>query len=73
MKAIQGYYDGVKIVPEESVSLFKGQRVIIYVLEETNALEKNAIDFSRYIGKGGRMLDMDAQEYVNGLRDHDRV
>ena len=72
MKAVQGYYDGAKIVTDDSISLFKGQRVLVYVLEESEGeRRRRRIDWSRYVGKGGRMLNMDAQEYVNGLREHD--
>ena len=73
MRTIEGYYDGVHIVPDGSVSLLKGQRVVIYVLDEKPPEKRRNIDFSRYVGRGGRMLDMDAQEYVNGLRDNDRI
>ena len=73
MKVMSGRYDGVHIIPDDSVSLVKGQRVMIYVPDSLPAAEGKKIDLSRYIGRGGRMLDMDAQEYVNGLRDHDRV
>ncbi|MBQ9348780.1 MAG: hypothetical protein IJT94_15825 [Oscillibacter sp.] len=73
MRTIEEYYDGVNIVPDGSVSLLKGQRVMIYVLDEKPPEKRRNIDFSRYVGRGGRMLDMDAQEYVNGLRDNDRI
>lgn len=73
MRTIQGYYDGVHIVTEDGVSLMKGQRVMIFVPDENVGPRRRNIEFSRYVRKGGRMLDMDAQEYVNGLREHDRV
>ena len=73
VRVIKGYYDGVKIVMEENVPLVRGQRVTIHVPDEKTVREKKTVDFSRYVGKGGRMLHMDAQEYVNGLRENDRV
>lgn len=72
MRMLNGYFDGIKIVPEGNIPLVEGQRVIIYVPDEKKPV-KGKVDLSRYIGKGDKMLDMDAQEYVRGLRDNDRV
>ena len=73
MVALKGYYDGVHFISDESIDLEKGQRVIIYVVDHHFDKTSGKIDLNRYVGKSERMLDIDAQEYVNGLRENDRV
>ena len=70
MLAINGYYDGEHIVPEEKVKLKKNQKLIITILDEDT--EKNDIDLSKYIGVGKGMWKSDAQDYVKELRENDR-
>ena len=73
MKMLNGHYDGTKIVPDEAIPLVKGQRVMIYLLDEEKKTKEKKIDFSRYIEKGERAIEMDAQAFVNELRSNDRV
>lgn len=35
--------------------------------------DTNHIDLRKYAGRGEKMLDIDAQEYVNQLRSNDRI
>lgn len=71
LAAVNGYYNGDSIVLEENVSLTKGQKVIVTILDTTQKKEK--IDLERYIGRGKKMFHSDAQDYVRELRDNDRL
>lgn len=71
LAAVNGYYNGDSIVLEENVSLAKGQKVIVTILDTTE--KKESIDLERYIGRGKKMFHSDAQDYVRELRENDRL
>lgn len=66
-----GYYDGNSIVLDEKVDLTEGQRVIV-TFEMPNKTEKK-IDLSKYMGRGEKMFNTDANDYVRELRENDRL
>ena len=72
LKAVNGYYDGKHIVTEENIRLVTGQKVIITILDSIPS-EKKKVDLSSYMGRGAKLFQSDAQEYVRGLRDDDRI
>ena len=57
---------------EEDVKMDAGQEVIITILDAKKRTSKK-VDLRRYMGKGPKMFQGDAQEYVKELRDNDRV
>lgn len=71
LAAVNGYYDGDSIVLEEDIPLAKGQKVIVTILDAVQ--RKEEIDLDRYIGRGEKMFQSDAQDYVRGLRENDRL
>ena len=71
LAAVNGYYDGDSIVLEEDISLSKGQKVIVTILYTVQ--RKEGIDIDRYIGRGKKMFQSDAQDYVRELRENDRL
>lgn len=71
LAAVNGYYDGDSIVLEEDISLSKGQKVIVTILDTVR--RKEGIDIDRYIGRGKKMFQSDAQDYVRELRENDRL
>lgn len=74
LAAVNGYYNGDNIVLEEDVSLKKGQRVIVTILEHNHYMQKKEpIDLEHYIGRGKKMFHSDAQDYVRELRENDRM
>ena len=73
LTAIEGYYDGNQIVMDEAIVLRKGQRVIITILDPENRQRKNAVNLEKYMGRGEKMFDGNADEYVKELRADDRV
>ena len=72
LTAVSGYYNGEHIVTEEKVDLVAGQKVIITILEYTPE-KKKKVDLSSYMGRGAKLFDSDANDYVRGLRSDDRV
>lgn len=72
LAAVRGYYNGKQIVMDEDVNLAAGQEVIITILEMQNK-EKKKIDLKKYMGRGEKMFQTDAQDYIKELRDSDRV
>lgn len=69
--SVKGYYDGKKIVMEEDVELEPGQEVIVTIINAQHRFQK--VDLSRYAGRGEKLFETDAQEYVKELRNHDRI
>lgn len=72
LTAIEGYYDGSRIVLTENLALQKGQKVIV-TTEVVDTPVKKPIDLSVFMGRGKKIFEGDAAEYVKGLRDNDRI
>lgn len=72
LAAVKGYYNGKQIVMYEDVKLAAGQEVIVTILEMQNKAKKK-IDLKKYMGRGEKMFQTDAQDYIKELRDSDRV
>lgn len=76
LTAFNGYYDGVNIVISDSVSLQKGQKVIITAeiaekpAKRTGDLDR---DLASFMGRGGKSFTGDAVNYVRELRENDRI
>ena len=73
LAAIGGYYNGSQIVLDEQVELARGQRLIITILEQPKPAVTAAGSLRRYMGRGEKLFDGDAAEYVKELRDDDRL
>jgi hypothetical protein len=69
---VTGYYDGTQIVMNEQVKLAVGQKLMITILEQKKS-SHNDIDLSKYVGRGEKMFQTDAADYVKELRDSDRI
>lgn len=72
LTAVKGYYNGNQIVMEEDIQLSVGQEVIVTVLDMKKP-QKKKIDLKKYMGRGEKMFQTDAQEYIRELRDSDRI
>ncbi len=71
LATVKGYYDGNRIVIDEYVKLAIGQQVMVTILEYEEQPEKK-IDLKNYKGRGPKLMDIDAQEYISKLRSNDR-
>lgn len=72
MAAVKGHYDGTQIIMDESVNLREGQEVIVMILD-LEKKDKEKIDLKKYMGRGEKMFQTDAQDYVKGMRADDRI
>ena len=73
LTAVEGYYNGSHIVMNEGVTLRKGQRVIVTILEPLVEGTKKTTDLRKYMGRGEKMFNCDAGNYVRELRSDDRI
>lgn len=73
LASVRGHYNGSQIVLEENVSLSKGQKLIITVLDAEQPVMRDIPDLSKYMGRGKSRIGRDAQEYIREMRDHDRI
>ena len=72
LTAISGYYNGDYIVTDGNVALKKGQKVIITLDIPDEEIAKK-VDLSSFMGRGEKMFQTDAGEYVKELREDDRI
>ena len=72
LTAIEGYYDGSRIVLTENLALQKGQKVIITV-DINNVPSKKTVDLSGFMGRGKKMFTEDAADHIRELRENDRL
>ena len=74
MRMLNGYFDGVNIVVDENTALRKGQRVRIVIPDENATAEHKMKLLETYYGAcEGLFQGIDAQHYVDRLRENDRV
>lgn len=74
LAAVSGYYNGSHIVMDEDLPLQEGQQVIITVLDRiTPRGETKKVNLKKYMGRGPKMFETDAGEYVKEMRADDRI
>lgn len=72
LTAVSGYYNGSYIVLNENIPMQKGQKVIITLDVGETPIQKK-VDLSRFMGRGEKMFQTDAADYVKELRENDRI
>lgn len=72
LATVKGYYNGNHIVISENVNLNIGQEVMITILD-TESVPKKKIDLKKYMGKGEKMFQADAQDYIKEMRSDERI
>ena len=72
LAAVKGYYNGSHIVINEDINLNTGQEVIVTILD-TQTPSGKKVDLKKYMGRGEKMFQTDAQNYIKELRDSDRI
>ncbi len=74
MLAFRGTIQGnTVIVEEEDIKKYEGKDVIITILDYPYGQQEKKIDLSKYMGRGEKMFQSDAQEYIKEMRDNDRI
>ena len=72
LTAVSGYYNGSYIVLNENIPMQKGQKVIITLDVGETPIQKKG-DLSQFMGRGEKMFQTDAADYVKELRENDRI
>lgn len=72
LATVKGYYNGNHIVISENVNLNIGQEVMITILD-TKSMPKKKVDLKKYMGKGEKMFQTDAQDYIKEMRSDERI
>lgn len=72
LATVKGYYNGNHIVISENVNLNIGQEVMITILDTKSTSEKK-VDLKKYMGKGEKMFQTDAQDYIKEMRSDERI
>ena len=68
LTAVEGYYNGTQIVIDERVTLRKGQRVILTILDSLSEPNVKSVNLKKYMDRGEKMFHGTVDEYVKGLR-----
>lgn len=72
LATVKGYYNGNHIVISENVNLNIGQEVMITILD-TKSISEKKVDLKKYMGKGEKMFQTDAQDYIKEMRSDERI
>lgn len=72
LATVKGYYNGNHIVISENVNLNIGQEVMITILDTKSTSEKK-VDLKKYMGKGEKMFQTDAQDYIKEMRSDEQI
>lgn len=72
LATVKGYYNGNHIVISENVNLNIGQEVMITILDTKSTSEKK-VDLKKYMGKGEKLFQTDAQDYIKEMRSDERI
>ena len=72
MLAVKGIIQGNAVVIEdEDIKKYEGKDVIVTILDYP--YKKQKVDLRKYMGRGEKMFQSDAQEYIKELRDDERI
>ncbi len=75
MLAVGGIIQGNTVVIEdEDIRDYEGRDVIVTILDYPyKKQKKKKVDLKKYMGRGEKLFQSDAQEYIREMRDNDRI
>ena len=74
MLAVKGTIQGnTVVIEEEDLRRYDGKDVIVTILDYPYKQQKKKVDLKKYMGRGEKLFQSDAQEYIREMRDHDRL
>ncbi len=74
MVAVRGIIQGNTVVVEdEDIQRYDGKDVIVTILDYPYKQQKKKIDLKKYMGRGEKMFQSDAQEYIREMRNNERI
>ncbi|WP_418746220.1 hypothetical protein [Frisingicoccus sp.] len=74
MLALKGVIQGNTVVIEdEDIRSYEGKDVIVTILDYPYKKVKKKVDLKKYVGRGEKLFQSDAQEYIREMRDDERI
>lgn len=74
MLAVKGIIQGNTVVIEdEDIRRYDGKDVIVTILDYPYKKQQKKVDLKKYMGRGEKLFQSDAQEYIREMRDNDRI
>ena len=74
MLAVKGTIQGnTVVIKDEDIKKYDGKDVIVTILDFQFEQQKKQVDLKKYMGRGEKLFQSDAQEAIRELRDYDRL
>ena len=74
MLAVKGTIQGnTVVIKDEDIKKYDGKDVIVTILDFQYERQKKQVDLKKYMDRGEKLFQSDAQEAIRGLRDYDRL
>ena len=74
MLAVKGTIQGnTVVIKDEDIKKYDGKDVIVTILDFPFEQQKKQVDLKKYMGRGEKLFQSDAQEAIRELRDYDRL
>ena len=74
MLAVKGTIQGnTVVIKDEDIKKYDGKDVIVTILDFQFEQQKKQVDLKKYMDRGEKLFQSDAQEAIRGLRDYDRL
>lgn len=74
MLAVKGIIQGDTVVIEdEDIKRYDGKDVIVTILDYPYKKQQKKVDLKKYMGRGEKLFQSDAQEHIREMRDNDRI
>ncbi len=74
MLAVKGRIQGnTVVIKDEDIKKYDGKDVIVTILDFQYERQKKQVDLKKYMDRGEKLFQSDAQEAIRELRDYDRL
>lgn len=74
MLAVKGTIQGnTVVIKDEDIEKYDGKDVIVTILDFQYERQKKQVDLKKYMDRGEKLFQSDAQEAIRELRDYDRL
>ncbi len=74
MLAVKGTIQGnTVVIKDEDIKEYDGKDVIVTILDFPYERQKKQVDLKKYMDRGEKLFQSDAQEAIRELRDYDRL
>ncbi|XCP84829.1 hypothetical protein ABXS75_17620 [Roseburia hominis] len=74
MLAVKGTIQGnVVVIEDGDIRNYEGKDVIVTILDYPYKEQRKKVDLTKYVGRGEKLFQSDAQESIREMRDNDRI